>query len=79
MSAFTRSEILETLADLKTAIKVVVTGGKSYTLNDGMGTQQVTRSSLRELQSAIDYWTSELRELDGTGNILSVGVRRGDF
>ena len=66
------AEIQTILNNISAAINTVLTGGKSYTLNDGQGTMAVTRSTLSELQRAYDFWTAKLNELSGSGQIISI-------
>jgi predicted RecB family nuclease len=73
---YTESEINAQLETLKTAINVVITGGKTYRLNDSQGDIQVTRSSLDELRKQYDFYASILDELSGDSGIISVEVRR---
>jgi len=75
VSIFTEAEIRQKITNISKAIDIVLSGGKSYSLNDGQGSQQVTRSSLAELQTALNYWKDELEEITGTCDVVSLEVR----
>ena len=72
----TQNQIQLKISNIMTAIDVVLSGGKSYSLNDGQGSQQVTRSSLSELQNALNYWT-QLYEDEYGERPLAVSLGRG--
>ncbi len=55
-----------------TAINTVLTGGKSYTLNDGQGIMQVTRETLNKLNESLDFWNNKLLDLSAQGNFVSL-------
>ncbi|MDC7218634.1 MAG: hypothetical protein PQJ59_01765 [Spirochaetales bacterium] len=57
MEGVTQEIIQNKISAILSAIDTVLAGGKSYSLNDGQGSQQVTRSSLSELQNSLNYWT----------------------
>lgn len=66
--SFTTAQIESKITAISDAIDIVLTGGKSYRLNDTQGDVQVSRSSLKELQNALDYWQGKLTELENTGS-----------
>ena len=69
----TTAEIETMITNIDTAILAVVTGGKSYTISDGHGSQTVTRSSLGELRKMKDYYLLELDSLNGGTCYISTG------
>jgi len=74
MGLFSQSEIETILTNLKAAISVVINGGEEYSLNDGMGTMRVKRTTLNDLQKAYHFWIAELEDLDSSGDIVSMEV-----
>ena len=71
--SFTTAQIESKITKISDAIDVVLTGGKSYRLNDTQGDIQVSRSSLKELNEALDYWTGKQTELENAGSdIVSI-------
>ena len=71
--SFTTAQIESKITKISDAIDVVLTGGKSYRLNDTQGDIQVSRSSLSELNTALDYWTGKQTELENEGSdIVSI-------
>jgi hypothetical protein len=71
----TAAEIQTKLNNISAAIDIVLSGGKSYSLNDGQGVMSVTRSSLKELNSAYDFWNSKLSELSSGDYVSMRSVR----
>lgn len=76
MAYFTQEQIVSKITAISSAIDTVLSGGKTYRLNDGMGDVQVTRESLANLQNALDYWESKYDDLDGNADIISMSVGR---
>ena len=75
--SFTTAQIESKITKISDAIDVVLTGGKSYRLNDTQGDVQVSRSSLKELNESLDYWTGKQTELENTGSgIVSIWSHR---
>ena len=72
---FTEAEI----SKISGAIDQVLSGGKTYMLSDGHGSQTVTRSTLGELQRGLEYWKSELINLIGAPALVSTGASRREF
>ncbi|MDC7125766.1 MAG: hypothetical protein PQJ46_09370 [Spirochaetales bacterium] len=72
MAYFKAEDIKSKITAIENAIDTVLTGGKSYRLNDGQGDIQVTRESLSSLQSALDYWIEKYNELDTSADIVSI-------
>lgn len=75
--SFTTAQIESKITAISDAMDIVLTGGKSYRLNDTQGDVQVSRSSLKELQTALDYWQGKLNELENQGSdIVSIWSSR---
>jgi len=67
------AEQIQTIIDNHiTAINTVLTGGKSYTLNDGQGIMQVTRETLNKLNQSLDFWNNKQSDLSAEGNFVSL-------
>lgn len=79
MSVFTETEIKQHISEITSAMTIVRSGGKSYNLNDGQGSQQVTRSTLKELRDDLEYWRAELEDLTGSGNVVALGGGRHGY
>lgn len=75
MGYFTATELQEMLDAVKAAYLVVLSGGEEYSLNDGMGTMKVKRSTLGDLGKQMEHLQTLLDEYDNTGNIVSFEVR----
>ena len=74
---YTKADIEAKITAIEAAINVVLSGGKSYRLNDTQGDIQVTRSSLKELEESRRYWEARWDELDeDRGQIISVRAVR---
>ncbi len=74
MAYLSDTEIKSKLDAISTAIDTVLSGGKSYRLNDSQGDIQVTRSSLKELRDMYSFYEAMLYEdVDG---IVSIKVGR---
>lgn len=78
---FSKTEISNRISKITDAIDIVLSGGKSYRLNDSQGDIQVTRESLPSLRDMLDYWLTKYDEADDdSGSIVSVEVtRHGTF
>jgi hypothetical protein len=79
LSYYSRSDIISKIQDYETAISTVLSGGKSYRLNDGQGDIQVTRESLTTLENHRKYWESRLNDLEmeaDNSGIVSFEVHR---
>lgn len=75
--SFTTAQIESKITKISDAIDVVLTGGKSYRLNDTQGDVMVSRSSLSELNTALDYWEGRLSDLENEGaGIVSIRSQR---
>ena len=74
MSSWTESQLLSAIEATKNEINARL-GIGSYTLSSGMGTQQVTNRSLKDLRDHLNYLESELGDLQGNG-IMSVDFVR---
>lgn len=73
---FTESEIKAKLDSISSAMDVVLSGGKSYRLNDGQGDIQVTRETLGNLQASLTFWENKYRDLtSGSGIVSIIGSR----
>lgn len=59
-SIWSRSELLELIADWKAAYKAT-TSGKSYTIDN----RSLTRQDISEIRRQLDWLTGELAALDG--------------
>jgi len=74
---FTEEQIKQKIETISSAIDIVLSGGKSYRLNDTQGDVQVTRESLPNLQNALNYWVSKYNEIaDSNSGIISLGSSR---
>ncbi|WP_143305510.1 hypothetical protein [Marispirochaeta aestuarii] len=78
MELYTRDELIEQIKSVDSAINAVISGGKTYRLNDGMGDVQVTRESLPNLKTYRDHLAERLNDLDyeNTAGIVSIEVTR---
>ena len=74
---FSEAEITAKITAISDAMDVVLSGGKSYRLNDTQGDVMVTRESLEILQKALDYWESKYNALANEGSeIISLRSNR---
>jgi len=76
LAHYTVAEIEAKITAIETAIDNVLSGGRSYRLNDSMGDVQVTRESLSALEASRRYWEERLEELQSDAGIVSIQVRR---
>jgi len=74
LSSWTESQLLSAIEATKNEINQRL-GIGSYTLSSGMGTQQVTNRSLKDLRDHLNYLESELGDLQGNG-IMTVDFVR---
>jgi len=68
VSYFTEAAITAKITAISDAMDIVLSGGKSYRLNDTQGDVQVSRESLTNLQIALDYWLNKYSEIENSGN-----------
>lgn len=68
VSNFSLEIIQSKITKILDAMDVVLTGGKMYRLNDTQGDVMVTRESLANLQTALDYWNAQLNEINNAGS-----------
>lgn len=73
-SSWTEAELRTAITNTKAEINARL-GIGSYMLNDGMGTQQVSNRSLKELRDHLEYLETELQNLDGSGILTLDYVR----
>ena len=73
---YTAAQIAAKITAIESAYETVLSGGRSYRLNDSHGDIQVTRETLPNLQSQLDYWLSKYDELDQGSGIVSFEVSR---
>ena len=74
---FDEAAITAKIIAISDAMDVVLSGGKSYRLNDTQGDVMVTRESLKNLQDALDYWEAKLTVLQNAGaEIISLESTR---
>ena len=74
---FSLEQIETKITAISNAIDVVMSGGRSYRLNDGQGEMQVTRDTLTNLHTALDYWLEMYNRLsDTSSNIVSIRSTR---
>ena len=74
---FSEADISAKITAISDAMDVVLSGGKQYRLNDTQGDVMVTRESLKNLQTALDYWEAKLTELQNAGaEIISIESNR---
>jgi len=74
---FTEAAITAKIISISDAMDVVLSGGKQYRLNDTQGDVMVTRESLTNLQTALDYWEAKYNELSNAGaEIVSLESNR---
>ncbi len=77
MADRTISEVETEITEVRTAIRAVINGGQSYTINSGGSVRVVTQANLKELRSWLIELQQELAELndqyDTKGFILGAG------
>lgn len=71
----TATDIQLKLTNISNAIDTILSGGESYTLNDGQGIMSVKRTTLKDLNSAYDFWDNKLKDLTGSGFVSLRSVR----
>lgn len=70
MAGITEAQAQARLDALLAAHDAIVTG-QSYTIED----RTLTRSNLKEVQAAIEYWDNKVKQLSGSGAArVSYGV-----
>lgn len=67
VSTITLVQIQTKITKILDAMDVVLDGGKTYRLNDTQGDVMVTRESLTNLQTALDYWEAKCNEISNAG------------
>ena len=77
VSNFSLEQIQSKITKILDAMDIVLTGGKQYRLNDTQGDVMVTRESLANLQTALDFWEAKLNEISNEGSgIISLESNR---
>lgn len=76
VSYYTADELKSQIDAVQAAINTVISGGRSYRLNDGMGDVQVTRETLANLKSYRNELIAEYNDLVGDAGIVSIEVSR---
>jgi hypothetical protein len=76
VSYYTADELKSQIDAVQAAINTVISGGRSYRLNDGMGDVQVTRETLANLKSYRNELIAEYNDLVDDAGIVSIEVGR---
>jgi hypothetical protein len=76
VSYYTAAELKSQIDAVQAAINTVISGGRSYRLNDGMGDVQVTRETLANLKSYRNELIAEFNDLVDDAGIVSIEVSR---
>jgi hypothetical protein len=76
VSYYTVDEIKAKITEVEEAISKVLSGGRTYRLNDGMGDVQVTRETLANLKSYRNELIAEFNDLVDDAGIVSIEVSR---
>jgi hypothetical protein len=76
VSYYTADELKSQIDAVQAAINTVISGGRSYRLNDGMGDVQVTRETLANLKSYRNELIAEYNDLVDDAGIVSIEVSR---
>ncbi len=62
-----QTKIDQLIDDTTKAIQALTTGAQSYTITTpGGGSRQVTKASLTELQTGLDFWLKKRQELQNS-------------